>query len=122
MKAKPINILLVEDSPAHTKIIRGFLHSSKVSQFKPAHAETLKECLHYLEKLERFVEDIHLLSVVEKTAQIHPKRARAYSIDGDLLALEVMGNLVNYYRHSRRVWQRGLSFFQKQMDKPWRMT
>ena len=277
MKTKPIKILLVEDTPAHAKIIRGFLDSSKVSQFKLTHAETLEECLNYLERPERFdailldlelpdskelntlekvravapqnvavliisskegeeleaeavkkgaqdylvkgsfnsfllarrirfalerqrlvvelkeakenelkqlksdlenqkaltgwkdtsitaqmagvgplqkrapkifddavkqykilldsyleslgfkqkpprreinsladiigdygggpqdVVDIHLLSVVEKTANVHPKRARAYSIEGRLLALEVMGNLVDYYRHARRV-------------------
>jgi PAS domain S-box-containing protein len=46
----------------------------------------------------RDVVDIHLNAVTEKSKNTNPKRTRAYTLEGRLLALEVMGNLVDYYR------------------------
>ncbi len=45
--------------------------------------------------------DLHLRAVTAKTADTLPKRAKAYMVEGRLLALEVMGNLVDYYRMRR---------------------
>ena len=44
------------------------------------------------------VVDMHIRVVSEKSKEAHPKRARAYTVEGRLLALEVMGNLVDFYR------------------------
>ncbi len=45
--------------------------------------------------------DLHLRAVAAKTAEAQTKRAKAYMVEGRLLALEVMGNLVDYYRMRR---------------------
>ncbi len=42
--------------------------------------------------------DLHIQVVTDKCEGAHPNRARAYTANGRLLALEVMGNLVDYYR------------------------
>ncbi|MDH5478257.1 MAG: PAS domain S-box protein [Nitrospinota bacterium] len=42
--------------------------------------------------------DLHIRSVSDKSRDVHPKRARAYTVEGRLLALEAMGNLVDCYR------------------------
>ncbi|MDH5510887.1 MAG: PAS domain S-box protein [Nitrospinota bacterium] len=46
----------------------------------------------------RDVIDLHIRAVADKSQDVHPKRARAYTVEGRLLALEIMGNLVDYYR------------------------
>jgi hypothetical protein len=46
----------------------------------------------------RDVVDIHMQTVMEKSSNAHPKRARAYTLEGRLLAIELMGNLVDFYR------------------------
>jgi hypothetical protein len=46
----------------------------------------------------RDVVDIHLRTVTEKCKNAHPKREYAYAIEGRLMALELMGFLVDYYR------------------------
>ncbi len=45
--------------------------------------------------------DLHIHVVTDKCADAHPNRARAYTANGRLLALEVMGNLVDYFRAKR---------------------
>ncbi|MBU0617365.1 MAG: response regulator [Planctomycetes bacterium] len=47
--------------------------------------------------------DLHIQVVTDKCVDAHPNRARAYTANGRLLALEVMGNLVDYYRTRRPV-------------------
>jgi len=47
--------------------------------------------------------DLHIRVVTDKCEDAHPNRARAYTENGRLLALEVMGNLVDYYRVKRPV-------------------
>lgn len=49
----------------------------------------------------RDVVDIHMQTVMEKSSNAHPKRARAYTLEGRLLAIELMGNLVDFYRLSK---------------------
>ncbi len=46
----------------------------------------------------RDVIDIHLRSVMHKCQDVHPMREKAYAIEGRLLALELMGYLVDFYR------------------------
>jgi len=50
----------------------------------------------------RDVVDIHLKIVATKGTESNPQRARAYAVQGRLLALEVMGYLVDYYRLGRK--------------------
>jgi len=47
--------------------------------------------------------DLHIQVVTDKCVDAHPNRARAYTANGRLLALEAMGNLVDYYRTQRPV-------------------
>ncbi|MDH4183066.1 MAG: PAS domain S-box protein [Nitrospinota bacterium] len=47
--------------------------------------------------------DLHIRSVSDKSRDVHPKRARAYTVEGRLLAIEAMGNLVDYYRRGGRL-------------------
>jgi len=49
----------------------------------------------------RDVVDIHMQTVMEKSGNAHPNRARAYTLEGRLLAIELMGNLVDFYRLSK---------------------
>lgn len=49
----------------------------------------------------RDVVDLHLRSISTKSEGVPAKRARAYALEGRLLALEVMGNLADYYRMRR---------------------
>ncbi len=49
----------------------------------------------------RDVVDIHMHVVEDKCREANPKHARAYTLEGRLLTLEVMGNLVDYYRLRR---------------------
>ena len=49
----------------------------------------------------RDVIDVHLRSVTNKCRDVHPKREYAYAMEGRLLALDVMGFLVDYYRRTR---------------------
>lgn len=51
----------------------------------------------------RDVVDLYIGVVTAKCADANPKRARAYTQNGRLLALEVMGHLVDYYRLTRPV-------------------
>ncbi|MBF0291440.1 MAG: PAS domain S-box protein [Nitrospinae bacterium] len=46
----------------------------------------------------RDVIDIHLEAVSRKCIDVHPARVRALTLEGRLLALELMGHLVDYYR------------------------
>jgi len=46
----------------------------------------------------RDVVDMHIRAVEEKSRRVSTGRAQAYAVEGRLLALEVMGNLVDYYR------------------------
>lgn len=46
----------------------------------------------------RDVVDLHVRGVSKKCSKVHPKRGAAYTIEGRLLALELMGFLVDYYR------------------------
>lgn len=46
----------------------------------------------------RDVIDIHLEAVSRQCLDAHPARVRALTLEGRLLALELMGNLVDYYR------------------------
>ena len=46
----------------------------------------------------RDVIDIHLEAVSQKCLNAHPAKVRALTIEGRLLALELMGHLVDYYR------------------------
>lgn len=46
----------------------------------------------------RDVVEIHIRAVKAKCTDVHPKRAHLYAVEGRLLALEVMGNLVDFYR------------------------
>lgn len=50
----------------------------------------------------RDVIDVHLRSMAEQCKDVHPKREQAYAMEGRLLALELMGFLVDYYRNSPR--------------------
>ena len=49
----------------------------------------------------RDVVDLHIRVVTGKCEDTNPRRVRAYTQNGRLLALEVMGNLVDYYRLNR---------------------
>ncbi len=49
----------------------------------------------------RDVIDLHIKSVASKSKDVNPRRARAYTVEGRLLALETMGNLVDYYRRRK---------------------
>jgi hypothetical protein len=51
----------------------------------------------------RDVIDIHIEAVSEKCHDAHPERVKAMTIEGRLLALEVMGNLVDFYRRGGSV-------------------
>lgn len=51
----------------------------------------------------RDVVDIHLRAVESRCRGASSKRARSYALEGRLLALEVMGHLVDYYRQGRGV-------------------
>lgn len=53
----------------------------------------------------RDVVDVHLHSVQEICKDVHPKRELAYTVEGRLLALELMGYLVDYYRANRFIQQ-----------------
>lgn len=46
----------------------------------------------------RDIVQLHINCVGEKIKNVNPKRASAYSIEGRLLALELMGYLVDFYR------------------------
>ncbi|MEE4380168.1 MAG: response regulator [Candidatus Competibacteraceae bacterium] len=46
----------------------------------------------------RDVVDIHMTALKAKVKDTTPQRAQAYSQEGKLLAFELMGNLVSYYR------------------------
>ncbi len=46
----------------------------------------------------RDVVQLHINCVTQKTKNANPKRARAYTVEGRLLALELMGYLVDFYR------------------------
>ena len=48
----------------------------------------------------RDVVDIHLAAVEDRTAGAPPEKARWYALEGRLLALELMGHLVDYYRRA----------------------
>lgn len=54
----------------------------------------------------RDVIELHIKAVTAKSADVHPKRAKAYTLEGRLLALEAMGYLVDYYRMGRAVAQK----------------
>jgi PAS domain S-box-containing protein len=54
----------------------------------------------------RAVVDIHRHAVTAKSSNVNPKRARAYILEGRLLALEVMGYLVDYYRMRRIIYKK----------------
>lgn len=45
--------------------------------------------------------DLHIRVVRAKCEDVAPQRAKAYTQNGRLLALEVMGNIVDYYRTKR---------------------
>lgn len=49
--------------------------------------------------------DIHVAALGIASASVPPVRAEAFSIEGRLLALEIMGLLVNYYRIRRLSWE-----------------
>ena len=51
----------------------------------------------------RDVMDIHVKVIRSKSKDEHIKRAHSYSYEGRLLALEVMGNLVDYYRLGKSI-------------------
>lgn len=51
-----------------------------------------------LEGGPRDVIDIHLRAVTHKCQNVHPRRENAYALEGRLLALELMGFLVDFYR------------------------
>ncbi len=48
----------------------------------------------------RDVVEIHMDSIEEKCKDVNPMRIKAYTLQGRLLTLEIMGNLVDYYRLS----------------------
>jgi len=50
----------------------------------------------------RDVVDIHLKVVAKKGKESNSQRTQAYAVEGRLLALEVMGYLVDYYRLGRK--------------------
>jgi len=53
----------------------------------------------------RDVIDLHMCIVTAKCKDIFPKRAKAYTVEGRLLALEVMGYLTDYYRMRTGMWR-----------------
>ncbi|WP_274054981.1 response regulator [Thalassomonas haliotis] len=61
----------------------------------------LAERIGFLGGGPRDVIDVHLRAVVEKCRDVHPAREQAYAVEGRLLALELMGFLVDYYRRLR---------------------
>jgi FixJ family two-component response regulator len=62
------------------------------------HVERFAEQLGEQNAGPRDVIDIHLRAVESLCAGANPKRARCYALEGRLLALEVMGHLVDCYR------------------------
>lgn len=58
----------------------------------------LSDRIGFLRAGPRDVIDIYSLALKRKTTGAHPQKARAYVDEGRLLVLELMGNLVMYYR------------------------
>lgn len=50
MEEKPVNVLVVEDSPTDALLLREALTDERSMQFQTAHAETLEEALHRLQE------------------------------------------------------------------------
>lgn len=62
MKAKPIDILLIEDNPGDERLLREYLRESSLQTGKFVHAERLSEALAHLrkEKFDIVLSDLHL--------------------------------------------------------------
>jgi PAS domain S-box-containing protein len=60
---------------------------------------TIAEQLGALKATPRDLIDIHITALKEKRGSSNPVRAQAYAEEGRLLTLELMGNLVSYYRN-----------------------
>lgn len=60
---------------------------------------TIAEQLGALKAGPRDLIDIHITALKEKGSSSNPVRAQAYAEEGRLLTLELMGNLVSYYRN-----------------------
>ena len=60
MEAKPINVLLVEDSPTDALLLREALTDERSMDFRTAHAESLADALRRLQE-QRF--DLILLDL-----------------------------------------------------------
>jgi len=48
----------------------------------------------------RDVVDIHLATVNSRTQGAGPEKVRSYALEGRLLAMELMGHLVDFYRRA----------------------
>ncbi|MGB7443705.1 MAG: response regulator [Coleofasciculaceae cyanobacterium] len=59
---------------------------------------TLAEQLGFLQATPRDIIEIHTQALKQKTQDIGSQKARAYTKEGRFLLLELMGNLVTYYR------------------------
>jgi CheY-like chemotaxis protein len=57
----------------------------------------LSECMGRQDAGSRDVVDIHLSAILKLTKGINVKQIIAYTIEGRLLAIELMGNLLEYY-------------------------
>ena len=79
--------------------MKAYLDQLVLKQEKPCQSmEALVTQLGELEAGPRELVVIHTAALKQLVKDAPPAKARAYAIDGRLLALEMMGYLVNFYR------------------------
>jgi PAS domain S-box-containing protein len=72
--------------------------SHKVEYDIPEKLHAIAQELGYIRAGPRDIIEIHSLALKEKTKTANPLKAEAYAVEGRVMALEFMGNLVSYYR------------------------
>ncbi|MCH9639059.1 MAG: response regulator [Betaproteobacteria bacterium] len=83
----------------YAALLDDYLEALAFSEKPPSHkVSQIAESLGRLYAGPRDVVQLHINCVTQKTKNVNPKRARAYTVEGRLLALELMGYLVDFYR------------------------
>ena len=79
----------------------------KVEHNIPESLNAIAEQMGFLRARPRDVVELHSITLKEKTMKVNPQKAQAYSEEGRLMVLRLMGYLVSFYRkYSMGSWSR----------------